>query len=135
MIQYISSALILLIDLMTYFFTWISIYSEHTIYPYLRDPDMTAWKYVVNVGVLHWSIIVATICTVISFLLGVSYCLILRSVRYRLLSILFTGLVVLSVTRIFILGNNLNMLLNISKSLTPCEQGVRHIQCSPIKYD
>jgi hypothetical protein len=134
MLRHISLVLILLIDLITYLFTSISIYQERTLYPYLRDTDMSAWKYVVNVGVLHWSITVAIVCIIVSFLLGITYYLKLRNVKYRVLSIFLIGLTIFSIVRILILTSNLTMLLNVSTSLKPCEQEVLHIQCSPIEH-
>lgn len=135
MIKLIALVIILFIDFISYLCIPTVLHREHTMYPYLNDADMTAWRYVVKTGVLNWSIVSSFACILASFLLCLAYVVKLRVVaKHRIFSIVFTCLIVLSVAKMLLLVYNLNGLLKISSSLKPCVEKVSHIQCSSIQY-
>jgi hypothetical protein len=130
--KFIIIGSIILLEFISYICLFTTSNHERGIYPFLNDPDMTAWKNVIDTGVLYTTMIISVIGLFASLLLSFGYffSLRLRVNHNKIFSLLFVGLIIASIFKILFLGHSFNELLQISFSLKPCDKDWLHLQCS-----
>jgi hypothetical protein len=133
--KFIALSALVLVEILSFVCLLLSRNQGHTIYPFLTDPDMSAWRNVINPGILSLAIIITALGILFSSSLVLVYFSKLRlSKRHSAKSsLILRTLFILSVVKIMFLSHSLYGFLQISSSLKACDDGAPHIKCSIMK--